>query len=355
MIKVFQSVVNKSQRKIGPFIQKKKGERETENNKASHKDISVNISVSQLKTQIEKEIHTINNLSTNTESGTRASCPVALSQNVNPNPNIESNNNVITGADKGSRQSTETLTKPASPETRARAGQGAPGANKRTITPTVPDKREKRVTANSPKHKKVIEGERMKSPASLNKNKEWTYTSSNLTKNKSLTSRIKEGEISIATSDKSNRFLVSKRSQYIETGLKHNRGDRVESQDDIKRIQTILNSHTRWFSDTFNMGAYWNHQDRMTKNITENGEQTCHLTCLVKDHKGWVYSEETPIPPSRPVISGNVGINRSLSELLSLVIEPITADMGGDAIESTSDMLNKIEEINQSQDFFFLI
>ena len=86
----------------------------------------------------------------------------------------------------------------------------------------------------------------------------------------------------------------------------------------------------------------------MEKNVIENGEQTCPMVCLVKDHKGWSYSPDTPVPPSKPVIAGNIGVNRGLSELLSLIIEPITTKMGGDSIDSTSDMLYQINSINES-------
>ena len=181
------------------------------------------------------------------------------------------------------------------------------------------------------------------------------YIASNLTKKekdglKSLTNRVKEGEIAVATSDKSNKFVVLKKPQYLESGLKHTKEDRMVDQEDVKRIQTILNSHTKWFIETFSVGDNWNHRDRMIKNVTENGEQTCPMVCLIKDHKGWSYSESTPVPPSRPVIGGNVGINRGLSELLSLLIEPVTSMLGGDAIESTGDMLSKIDEINKSDE-----
>ena len=85
----------------------------------------------------------------------------------------------------------------------------------------------------------------------------------------------------------------------------------------------------------------------MLKNMTEGGEQACPMVCLVKDHKGWVFTEEDPYPPSRPVIAGNIGMNRCLSEVLSLIIEPVTQNMKSHAIDSTGDMLNLIDEINK--------
>ena len=86
----------------------------------------------------------------------------------------------------------------------------------------------------------------------------------------------------------------------------------------------------------------------MLKNVTEKGEQTCPMSCLIKDHKDWQFSEETPVLPSRPIIAGNVGINRCLSEILFLIIEPITGGARADSIDSTGDILKKINDLNNS-------
>ena len=150
------------------------------------------------------------------------------------------------------------------------------------------------------------------------------------------------------SSDKSNRFVVLKRSQYLLSGMKHTENDRVVDTEEIKRFENVLNSHTRWICNIFKASSSWQQEDRMVKNITENGQQTCPMVCLIKDHKGWQYTEDTRVPPSRPVIAGNVGINRNISEILSLLIEPLTSDLGGDSIDSTGDMLHQIDQLNKS-------
>ena len=132
---------------------------------------------------------------------------------------------------------------------------------------------------------------------------------------KSFCNRLKAGEIVVASSDKSNRFVVLEKSQYIQSGTKHTANDQVIRDNEIVKIQTILNSHTSWLTDIFKMSSRWRQGDRMHKNITEKGEQTCPMICLIKDHKGWEYSPETPFPPSRPVIAGNMGINRCIDRI----------------------------------------
>ena len=50
--------------------------------------------------------------------------------------------------------------------------------------------------------------------------------------------------------------------------------------------------------------------------------------------------------PSRPVVSGNTGLNCHLSELLSQILEPINSESSGAEIDSTCEMLKRIEDLN---------
>ena len=78
----------------------------------------------------------------------------------------------------------------------------------------------------------------------------------------------------------------------------------------------------------FNVGAYWNHEERLAHSMVDKGEVVAPLYLLVKDHKGWTQGEGTP-PPSRPVCSGNKGINRHLSDVLSLILESVGHSVNG--------------------------
>ena len=48
-----------------------------------------------------------------------------------------------------------------------------------------------------------------------------------------------------------------------------------------------------------------------------------------------------------PVCSGNQGINRHLSEILSMILEPVGHVIGRSDIDSTSGLLAKIETLNK--------
>jgi len=215
--------------------------------------------------------------------------------------------------------------------------------------------KEKNIVSNdsTPIEKKMNAGKRLTE-------KEITFEENNLTKEeviglKRLLKRTKEGEFCITVSDKSKRFALLKPEQYHHTGLKHTVWDKVIDPGEVKRFQTTLNSHSKWFNKIFKVCSNWRQEERMDRNVHEGGEQACPMTCLIKDHKGWSYSTDTPTPPSRPVVAGNVGVNRCMSELTSLIIEPISMNMESHAIDSTGDMLHLIENLNGTEEIEKLI
>ena len=102
---------------------------------------------------------------------------------------------------------------------------------------------------------------------------------------KMLSERVRKGEICVVSSDKSKRFVVLTQDQYRQSGLQHTTNDSKVKPDEIRRFQRVLNSHNKWFKGMFQMSAAWGQEERMSKNMTEGGEQTCPMTCLIKDHK----------------------------------------------------------------------
>ena len=84
----------------------------------------------------------------------------------------------------------------------------------------------------------------------------------------------------------------------------------------------------------------------MAQNLLDKGEQTCMMSLLTKDHKNWSFESGDPIP-SRPVISGNTGLNCQMSELMSNIIEPITYEHDGRDVDSTDDMIVRLKNLNE--------
>ena len=94
---------------------------------------------------------------------------------------------------------------------------------------------------------------------------------------KSLKRKIKNGSIFLCETDKSKRFAVLSKSQYIASGKVHTDKDIKISPDEIKRTQNHVNDHTWWLNKIINAGANWGHEDRMAKNVIDKGEQACHM------------------------------------------------------------------------------
>ena len=101
-------------------------------------------------------------------------------------------------------------------------------------------------------------------------------------------------EILICLFDKSKRFCVLKKSQYVQSGSKHTQKDVKVSHEQVKTMQNLVNDHSGWLRKIFNLGVEWNHEERLASSMTDRGEVVAPLYLLVKDHKGWSYESGTP-------------------------------------------------------------
>ena len=84
----------------------------------------------------------------------------------------------------------------------------------------------------------------------------------------------------------------------------------------------------------------------MLKNIQNHSLEVPEMALLIKDHKDYNMDSNAPVP-SRPVVSGNRGVNTHLSELLSEILEPLIPEMGGGEVASTEEALNAITDVNE--------
>ena len=197
----------------------------------------------------------------------------------------------------------------------------------------------------SNKRKRIHEREYSKKEGALK-------TESNLSKSeiaglKSLKKRVESKELIITEMDKSRRFCVLRYEQYIKAGSKHTKGDMELSWDQVYGVQKVVNDHCKWLRSIFRFGMNWGHKDRFSSNMVDRGEIVAPLYLLVKDHKGW--SVDSPDPPlSRPVCSGNQGFNRHLSEVLSMILEPLCHSIPGNDIDSILGLLEKITSVNET-------
>ena len=160
--------------------------------------------------------------------------------------------------------------------------------------------------------------------------------------------RIKNGELYITSTDKSSRFALLNKAQYLEAGRVHTSKDRKIDWNRVKYLQSQVNAHMWWLT---NVVGYSKDKDtaRMNKNIQGSSMEIPDMVLLVKDHKKWSPESKEPVP-TRPVMSGNKGINSHLSEWLSEILEPIALNMASAEVNSTEEALAKIDELNTCLD-----
>ena len=147
------------------------------------------------------------------------------------------------------------------------------------------------------------------------------------------------GEIIICQTDKSGKFAMRTREQYITAGTVHTCKDQEITRKVSENIEMHINGHMRWWASISNLSAEWNQQDRAVRNLLNHGLAVCPMTLLIKDHK---HFEIGDTPPSRSVMGGNVGGNKPLSEFMSLVLEPVAKRMEGMEINASSGLINVI-------------
>ena len=91
-----------------------------------------------------------------------------------------------------------------------------------------------------------------------------------------------------------------------------------------------------------NLGEDWGERDGSVRNLLNHGLAVCPMTLLIKDHKSWSIESGTP-PPTRQVHGGNVGVNKAISEYLSLVLEPVAKKMESMEVNSTGGLQCVVE------------
>ena len=164
---------------------------------------------------------------------------------------------------------------------------------------------------------------------------------------KSLKKKVAEGILIICQTDKSGRFCVLSREQYLKAGATHTDKDRKIYLEEHQEIQRSLNGHMRWWNTIWSVGLGWNQEARCLANLLNHGLTPCPMTLLIKDHKTWSILSREP-PQTRSVMGGNVGGNTGISEFLSLVLEPVAREQEGNMeINATSGLLKDITTLNK--------
>ena len=167
---------------------------------------------------------------------------------------------------------------------------------------------------------------------------------SNLTKQqeiglKRLRKRLREKEIIIMKTDKSNKFSVTSVEDYIKLGEEHTGKDKEITLAEITEREKILNGHCSMWIKMWGVAEAHNQSDRVRGSRITHSCNVASMTLLHKDHK-----KDLQV---RPLVTGNTSNTRGMSIMVAQVLESV-ADSITTPFEviSTEDFLAKLQQLN---------
>ena len=164
-----------------------------------------------------------------------------------------------------------------------------------------------------------------------------------------LQRRVREHEIIITKTDKSDKFAVVEPEAYREAAKVHLK-DKEIGWSEVKTVETLLTRHAMQMVKALKMGTVHGTQgqvDRVRQAYSSKGGRPGPIYFLVKDHKK--VKEGEVIPPTRGVCSAKAGPGSRLSNLTSTILNR-AADAAGAETEcmSTEEAMRKILEANRA-------
>ena len=112
---------------------------------------------------------------------------------------------------------------------------------------------------------------------------------------KSLIKRIRNKEIIVTSTDKSSRFAVLTREQYLKSGHEHTKKDSIIGWEKVKYLQSQVNAYMWWLTRIVGYSKDKD-QKRMNNNVQGNNMEVPEMVLLIKDHKSWSVESGKPVP-----------------------------------------------------------
>ena len=156
---------------------------------------------------------------------------------------------------------------------------------------------------------------------------------------------MKKDDIVCFETDKTGKFALDKKDNYVQKMEKHVNSDEVISMKEVKRIEKDLNNHAEHLVRITNVGANTGQTKRIKGNLKTNDNQIPVLSGTHKDHKK--VKDELQGPDMRPIMGATVGPNVALTNFIARDILRKVADeasVGYDR-KSTEEVLSKFEEL----------
>ena len=85
--------------------------------------------------------------------------------------------------------------------------------------------------------------------------------------------------------DKSSKFAVTDRENYLKMGEDHTKNDREVTRSEIREKERVLNGHSSMWVKMLNIGENHNHQQRFRESVMTNSNNLANMYLILKDHK----------------------------------------------------------------------
>ena len=150
----------------------------------------------------------------------------------------------------------------------------------------------------------------------------------------------------IFQTDKSSRFSIDDKTNYIKANEKHTQNDEIIDDQRYSQLQKEINAHSVMWTKFLRAGE--NSGENAPQRVRENmlsaeRADPPPLYGLRKDHK----PHDDPVlgPPTRPVCGASAAHNGKLSHLISMILKEVKRE-DESSCESTEDVLAAIETLN---------
>ena len=157
---------------------------------------------------------------------------------------------------------------------------------------------------------------------------------------KSLQKRIKEGDLIILKTDKSSKFTVTNRQEYLKMGQEHVNKDKMVNRQEIIETEETINGHSRAWAHIWGCGKDHKHFDRIMTSKVTHSENVANLYLMHKDHKPGIKTRPTATGHS----SNSLGLSNSVAEVLESIAN---SEANRYNTISSEDMLSRMHAYNK--------
>ena len=132
---------------------------------------------------------------------------------------------------------------------------------------------------------------------------------------KTLQKKIKEGDLVVLKTDKSSKFTVTNKQEYLKMGQEHVDKDKMVTRQEVIEIEETINGHSRAWAHIWGSGKDHKHFDRILTSKVSHSENVANLYLMHKDHKPGIKTRPTATGHS----SNSLGLSNSVAEILESV------------------------------------